>query len=283
MISIIKEIKDRTNLSEQEAWWMLEAITQKDKASLLYAPQNRIITEHRATINNWILQITENNMPLAYLIGSVPFLDLTIKVKPPILIPRQETEEWVNNAIEQLKPLNKSIQSILDIGTGSGCIALAFAKNFPNAHITAADINPLALQLARYNAQHNNISNISFVESDTFNNISSKKCFDIIVSNPPYINPEDKTTMMPQVIEWESHAALFAEDNGLQITEQIIQHAPKYLCKNSTLPVQLILEHDHGQQNHITQHAQKHNFDCVAKKDSFNKYRTVWLSLQNIV
>src|SRR3989338_4187569 len=126
----------------------------------------------------------EENRPIQYIIGNTDFLDLKIKVKEPILIPRSETEEWVNNLLNKFKNFENHKLKIVDIGTGTGCIAIALAKFFKNSEIFAIDINPVALELAQENAELNKIKNIKFVESDLFSNFDEK--VDIIVSNPPY-------------------------------------------------------------------------------------------------
>lgn len=272
MKSVIANILEQTNLSEQEAWWMLEHITQKSKEQLMIAKPSTLSTQKRQTINDWIEQLTQKSMPLTYLLGSVPFLNLNIKVKTPILIPRAETEEWVAKLIQDFKPYKQQIKKILDIGTGSGCIALALAKEFNKAQVVATDINEQALKLAQQNAQLNNIENISFVQSNLFNNLADKT-FDLIVSNPPYIDPVNKSSMMPQVTEWEDNKALFAQHQGLEIIENILKQSPSFLNKNSDLPYQLIFEFDHGQQDRIVQLAQKYKCNCSTYKDLFGNYR----------
>lgn len=277
MKSIINQIITQTNLSEQEAWWMLQHITNKTRQELLFHDHTALSPFELQTIHHWINKITQEHIPLSYLIGSVPFLDVTIKVVPPILIPRPETEEWVSQLINDLQPHQNNIKTILDIGTGSGCIALSLAKQFPHAIVTAIDINTQALQLAQENAELNGVNNILFIQSDLFEELTSR--FDLIVSNPPYIDPIHK--LMPQVANWEDNKALFAQDEGLQIIKQIIQQAPKYLNYHSELPYQLVIEHDQDQQEMIKTFASNHKFDCSTKKDLFGKWRTSWLRITN--
>ncbi len=279
MITIIKKIQKDTSLTEQEAWWMLEHITQRSKEQLYTQPE--LTNLEVKAIDDWIHKLQHESMPLAYLIGSVPFLDLTIKVQPPILIPRPETEEWVHQVIQDIKRLTKKITSILEIGTGSGCIALSIAQSFPHVQVTATDINPKALQLAEHNAKKNNITNITFFESDLFQNIPRKQCFDLILSNPPYINPTMSETMVPQVLQWEDKQALFAQDQGLQVIDKIIKKAPAYVCKQSILPYQLVVEHDYNQHEIIKKHAHQQGWTCSQKKDLFGNWRTSWLTYQD--
>lgn len=278
MKSIIKQIQEKTPLQEQEAWWMLEHITNKKRAALLHAKSSSLSKQELFVIDDWIKKLSQKSMPLSYLIGSVPFLDLFIKVVPPILIPRPETEEWVNDLIQELLPFEQNIKSILEIGTGSGCIGLALAKSFPKATITAVDINPQALELAQENATLNKINNINFIKSDLFKNLNILK-FDLIVSNPPYIDPSHKKTIMPQVLNWEDEKALFADQEGLELIYQIIQNAKKHLHYLPILPHQIILEHDRDQQEKINFFAQKNGFNCQNKKDLFGNIRTSWCKI----
>lgn len=290
MKSIIAKILSRTNLSEQEAWWMLQHITSKTRITLLHESASLLSQEQLQTIDLWIQKLTTESIPLSYLIGSVPFLNLTIKVRAPILIPRPETEEWVAILIQELQPHASQITTILEIGTGSGCIALALGKAFAHATIIAVDINPNALKLAQENADLNKITNVTFIESDLFSFSSSSDVirgsihpqsptFDLIVSNPPYIDTMHKDTMMPQVLQWEDEHALFAQDNGLHLIKEIIKHARQHLNNNPSMPYQLVLEHDNGQQEIIKNFAKEYRFDCTSKKDLFQNYRTSWCKL----
>ncbi|MBI2353231.1 peptide chain release factor N(5)-glutamine methyltransferase [Candidatus Dependentiae bacterium] len=273
MKSIISSIIKQTQLSEQEAWWIIEAITKKDKNHLLFIHHQQLTKSEKKTLDEWIKKLTQEQIPLAYLLGFVHFLDLTIKVQSPILIPRPETEEWVALLIKNLEPYKNKALSILDIGTGSGCIALAIAKHFEQAIITATDISQQALDLAKKNAIQNNIKNIKLINSDLFEKLEPAS-FDIIVTNPPYIN--QLCTLPAQVYHWEDHQALFATDHGLAIIKKIIKEAPRFLRKPFILPFQLVIEHDYNQHLSIQQFAQIYKINSTCFKDLFGKFRTTW-------
>ncbi len=192
------------------------------------------------------------NMPLQYIEGHITFLDLKIAVKAPILIPRIETEYWVYNLIQDLNILKNESLNILDLCTGSGCIALAFAKNFKNSIVYALDISEKACNLAMHNAKINDIKNIKILKSDLFDNLEKDIKFDLIVANPPYISHEQFRTLDPMVKNWEDKRALVANDSGLEIIKKIIYNSKNFLKINNfklnNLP-QLIIEIDytHGQ------------------------------------
>lgn len=145
-------------------------------------------------------------MPLQYALSRAWFMDFTLKVSPDVLIPRPETEELVEKIIQQN---TLTAPRILDIGTGSGCIALALKKSIPGAQVYACDISANALQLAEENARAYNLD-ITFFQHDILNaSLQNLESFDIIVSNPPYIHPDEKTDMQQHVVLHEPHLALF--------------------------------------------------------------------------
>ncbi len=222
-------------LCTQYAWWALESITQKGKTTLLLEQTIILNESQQHKLNSWIKQQVEENIPLQYLIGSVPFANCTILVEPPILIPRQETEEWCIALIKQLEALSHKTLRILDIGTGSGCIAIALAKALPQTHITATDISDQALDLAQKNAELNAVSNITFFSSDLFSEIPDKMQFDLIISNPPYISMENWKELDSSVKNWEDNNALIAPENGVGILKEIIQQASGYLDPHKEL------------------------------------------------
>ena len=167
--------------------------------------------------------------PAQYIIGSSDFHGLTLKVDERVLIPRPETEELVELILSE-NP--ESSLSVLDIGTGSGAIALALANSRPNWQITASDLSDDALALAAENAQSCGL-NPTFVQSDCLEAISGS--FDIIVSNPPYISEADKNEVGLNVLTSEPHMALFAEEDGYAVYRKIAEQAGDYLTKKGKI------------------------------------------------
>lgn len=167
----------------------------------------------------------EKGEPVQYIVGDVDFYGNIIKVNKNVLIPRRETEELVEKTMEYIKKLfpNKDI-SILDIGTGSGCIPITIKKHFPNSTVSAVDISQDALDVAVDNSLSNNVS-INFILSNLFENVSGK--YHCIISNPPYIKEDEE--IMDIVKNNEPHLALYAPNEGLYFYEQIIKEANKYL------------------------------------------------------
>ncbi len=180
---------------------------------------------------NKILQRLKKNEPIQYIFGEAQFYGLKLKVNANVLIPRPETEELVDIII-------KSIQipscKILDIGTGSGCIAIALKKNIPAAIVTGVDVSKEALSVARDNAKQNNVQ-IDFKELDILSGVILPPV-DIIVSNPPYITNTEKLNMHLNVLDNEPHLALFVTNNDpLQFYKAITGKALKSLSKGGML------------------------------------------------
>jgi release factor glutamine methyltransferase len=174
--------------------------------------------------------------PIAYITGKKEFYGLDFLINEHVLIPRPDTELLVDNAIREYENnyANNEIR-VLDLGTGSGAIAISLAINIPLAQIVATDISEEALALATKNAELNNVaSKIKFIKSDWYENISDEK-FDFIISNPPYIADQDKVYMSPETLQYEPHQALFAQDNGLVHYKHIIAHANEFLANNGKI------------------------------------------------
>lgn len=238
--NLIYELSEKLS-STNDAWTLVEAITNKTKIQLISEKSIELTDLQKATIDKWIYKIVNEHFPIQYLIGYVPFIDLKIFVEPPILIPRPETENWVYELIQKIKKLKNKNITILDIGTGSGCIALSLAKALPDAQVYAVDISDKAIELARKNALFNNIRNIKIIKSDLFTAIADKK-FDLIVSNPPYIDEKLLDTLQPSVKDWEDPKALVTSDKGLYIIKMIINEAPKFLISNDEFKTQNIAQ-----------------------------------------
>ncbi len=266
----------------QHAWWLLEHVTGLSRLQLLCA-QNFDYDDVQQKLDHIITEHVNKHKPLAYIIGSIPFCASTILVEPPLLIPRMETEEWVERLINQLIAMQEQLTgplSILDLCSGSGCIAIALAKVFPSAQIIALDIEPQAIELIKKNMRYNNISTITPMQSDLFNALEHKKQFDIIVTNPPYITPDEYQQLDQSVKDWEDPKALFTDDEGLAIIKKIVTHAPEYIRFNAALKeyaiAQLIMEIGHTQANVVKTMMNGAGYsDVHVQKDFAEKDRTV--------
>lgn len=215
-------------------------------------------------LNNNIYKHVNKSMPIQYLEGFVEFLDLKVITKPPVLIPRLETEYWVYNLLKKLNKFRDKNLDILDLCTGTGCIALSLAKYFKNSKIYAVDISEEACNLAVENSRINNIENIIIIKSDLYNNLADLK-FDIIVSNPPYISQEQFENLDPMVKNWEDKIALTSEDNGLEIIKRIVYNSISFLKINKELKLnnvpQVVLEIDYTQGKIVKDIILKNNFN----------------------
>lgn len=188
----------------------------------VFALQQEVTEEERKFVEE-IYKKLAAHIPAQYIIGHAEFFGMQLEVDERVLIPRPETEELVELILDENPKENLKV---LDIGTGSGAIALALAKNRPDWTITAADISQDALDLAMENANNQGLT-LFFIKSNCFSEISSK--YDIIVSNPPYISREDQEEVGLNVLHSEPHLALFADENGLAIYRRIAQESKDYL------------------------------------------------------
>lgn len=188
----------------------------------VFALQQEVTEEEKQFVEE-IFKKLANHIPAQYIIGHAKFFWMQLKVDERVLIPRPETEELVELILSENPEKNLKV---LDIGTGSGAIALALAKNRPDWSVTAADISQDALELATENAKRQDID-LTFIRTDCFSEISSK--YDIIVSNPPYISREDQEEVGLNVLHSEPHLALFADEDGLAIYRRIAEDSKDYI------------------------------------------------------
>lgn len=165
------------------------------------------------------------NEPIAYIINKCEFMGMDFELNKDTLIPRPDTEILVEKCIEIINQNN--IKTVLDIGTGSGAIAISIAKYCKDVNVLAVDINKNALDMANKNANLNNVSNISFLQSDLFDKVVDN--FDMIVSNPPYIKTEDISTLDTNVKDFEPILALDGGEDGLDFYKKIVQKSKEYL------------------------------------------------------
>ena len=198
-------------------------------------------------VDNWnnILDDLKSQKPIQYILGETEFYGLPFLVNENVLIPRPETEELVQLIIVESQMIKKETIRILDIGTGSGCIAVSLAKNLPNAQVFAIDVSEEALRVAKKNAETNQV-NINFIQTNILetNNLAQlltfnqqpTTAFDVIVSNPPYVRHLEKEEIKKNVLDYEPHLALFVEDNdALIFYRKIAQLSKTSLTQNGKL------------------------------------------------
>ena len=211
--------------------------------------QTELLLRREETVNqsdllrfHWAVEDLKRHRPIQHIVGWTDFCGSRIEVTEDTLIPRPETEEivnWTINQISKFKIQNSKLR-FLDLCTGSGCIAIALAKHFPEAEVSGVDISDKALAIAKRNAQTNNV-NVNFLQADILSVFSiSKSKFEIIISNPPYVMDIEKAEMQPNVLEWEPSKALFVPDNDpLLFYRAIAVIADKHLTDNGMLILEI--------------------------------------------
>lgn len=203
-----------------------------DRVRMALEPNLRLSESEMLTFHFAVKDLLKNK-PLQYIIGETEFCNLKFKVNENVLIPRPETSELVHLITNRQQTTDNSQLTILDIGTGSGCIAISLAKQLPQSQVYALDISEKALCVAKDNAYINNVD-ITFIHDDILslrNKIETK--FDIIVSNPPYVRDLEKAEMRDNVLNWEPHNALFvSDDDPLIFYRNILEFAKTHLKEN---------------------------------------------------
>jgi release factor glutamine methyltransferase len=207
--------------------------------------------------------------PLQYVVGEVEFYGLTLKVRRGVLIPRHETEELVDKIVVRCK--NSSVESILDLGTGSGAIGLALAKIFPPAKVLLVDSSEQALEIAKENAIINGVNNAGFLLGNWFENVNGK--FSIIAANPPYLAEEEFASAEKEVKFFEPKSALVAENGGLADIFKIIESAGNFLTPGGLLAIETGID----QHFSILSFAEKHFNSIESEKDLLARDRFLFL------
>lgn len=212
----------------------LEKLHRLKRIDLALHPEKEIPSEE---VSHWenVLKALQQEQPIQYILGETFFYDLRLYVNEFTLIPRPETEELVAWILEEIKQKNIQNPTILDIGTGTGCIPIALKKNLSSSSIYAIDISEEALLIAQKNA-HNNKTEVHFWKKNILETENLQKQFDIIVSNPPYVRQVEKQEMKTNVLVYEPHLALFVSDeNPLVFYKKIAQLALHHLAPNGLL------------------------------------------------
>lgn len=213
--------------ADVDAAYLLASVLKEDTLAMRINGHRELAAPQRAVFDA-LCDRRAAREPLQYILGETEFMGLTFHVEPGVLIPRADTEILVEKALAWMKPGAR----VLDIGTGSGAIAVSLAKLGRQAQVTAVDVSDRALEIARRNAERNGAA-VEFVKSDCFSALKGRK-YDMIVSNPPYISEDEMRVLMPEVTR-EPELALFGGADGLDFYRRISREAPEYLNEGGCL------------------------------------------------
>jgi release factor glutamine methyltransferase len=243
MLTALSSIYDEQEI-ESFFYLLLESYQGKKRIDLALNPDMEM---DALQLIQWESALSEllNQKPIQYIIGATEFYGLPFMVNENTLIPRPETEELVDWIVAESRNSATGSLKILDIGTGSGCIAISLAKNLPNAEVFAVDVSEKALAVAKKNADTNKVK-VNFIQADILkindlvelptSNFQLPTHFDIIVSNPPYVRHLEKAEIKPNVLEHEPHLALFVEDtDALLFYRKIVELAKENLVEKGKL------------------------------------------------
>jgi release factor glutamine methyltransferase len=238
-----------TGISAQprrDAELLLLHVIQRDRAFLLTHPDAELSPQQAQQYKQWLRRRAAHE-PIQYILGEQEFFGLTFRVTPDVLIPRPETEHLVEALLARV-PHDQPLQ-IIDVGTGSGAIAVALAHSLLQAQITALDISDGALAVAQRNAETHQVADcIRFLHSDLLSAVAGEQ-FDAVVSNPPYVAETDRDSLEPQVRDYEPASALFAGRSGLDIYKRLVPQAREVLKPHGWL----FMEIGQGQQDALSQ------------------------------
>lgn len=241
---------------------LIQHVTKQPLSWLVCYGESIAHADHIKTFYQ-LIDSRRQGQPIAYLVGERDFWTLTLTVNENVLIPRPDTETLIEAALPLIQ--NSVSTSVLDLGTGSGAIALSLAKECPNSRVTAVDYYEDALNVSIKNAERNNIKNVTFIQSNWFESLDSELSFDLIASNPPYIEPSDPHLTQGD-LRFEPVNALVAKDNGLSDLSIIIKTAPEYLSSNGWL----IVEHGYNQAKQVAQLFQEFGFSSITLHRDLN-------------
>ncbi|GFO59068.1 release factor glutamine methyltransferase [Geomonas silvestris] len=205
-----------------EAEWLLCEALSLDRVGL-YLNFDKPLSDAELAVYKAMVVRRAKREPLQYILGTQEFMGLEFQVTPAVLIPRHDTEVLVSEAIRRAA----GVKTLLDIGTGSGCVAIVLAKELPEAEVATVDISPEAIEVARGNAERNAAS-VHFFQGSLFEPFAGRR-FDMIVSNPPYIRKDELDTLQPEVRGFEPMSALDGGADGLDFYRAIVAGAPEHL------------------------------------------------------
>jgi release factor glutamine methyltransferase len=265
-VSTIQELLKKSTLDKVDAKVLLAHLINKH----LNWPKSALISRDTDELPKPLLEewtALENQRaeghPVAYLIGKKEFFNIELKVAPGVLIPRPETELLVELAIDFFQASSKKDPKILDLGTGSGAIGLALAKNIPNSQVTCVDVSAEALTIAKENAHLLNLNSVKFIQSNWFDGLATvlptEEClFDVIVSNPPYIRHDD-IHLSQGDLRFEPSSALTDDHDGLMAYRSIFKEAITFLNTGGLI----LVEHGFDQSKEVCKLLQEQNYTNI--------------------
>jgi release factor glutamine methyltransferase len=258
-----KQLYDTTETPRIDSEVLMQHVLQKDIAWLIGYGDTVAPPDHIKAFYDLVAK-RHSGQPIAYLIGRRDFWSLTLTVNENVLIPRPDTETLVEEALERLatdRPVD-----VLELGTGSGAIALSIAKERPLAKVIAIEYQSKALEVAKQNSDANNITNVEFRLSDWFAAIDQSEQFDLIASNPPYVEPNDPHLQQGD-LRFEPITALAAAENGLADIRKIIESAPSHLKDNGWI----IIEHGYNQSEEVAELLRENDFSQITLHKDINQ------------
>lgn len=218
-----------------DAEWLLAAALGVDRLQLYLKYDRPLRSEEREAFKP-LLRRRAGREPLQYIIGRTGFRELELKTDPRVLIPRPETEVLVQEVLDWA---SAGAESVWDMGTGAGAVALSLATEGTWTRVVATDVSPEALSVAADNAERYDLGgHVEFREGSLFEPLEEGERFDVIVSNPPYIAEGEKGELQPEVRDWEPPEALFAGEDGLDVIRQLVAGAPKHLLSGGLLALE---------------------------------------------
>ena len=257
----IKQLEEVSDSARLDIELLLCSVINKDRSFIRAWPEHPL---QEKELNSFqpLLELRLQGKPIAHILGQRGFWSLNLKVTPDTLIPRPDTERLVELALELIP--EKSQWKILDLGTGTGAIALSLAKEHPKCFITATDQSNEALDVAKQNALDNQIQNIEFIQSNWFEKLDNQK-FDIMVTNPPYIKENDLHLKQGDV-RFEPLSALTSGEDGLNDIRTIIKESKQHLTENGVL----LIEHGYDQADDVCELLKQADFTNVKNFKDYN-------------
>lgn len=264
-LSIAQALQTHTQLNSDSARLDVECllchVLSCESAYLRTWPEKHL-TQDQSSLFFTLLERRQRGEPIAHICGKRAFWTLSLKVTPDTLIPRPDTEILIEQILDLPLPANANV---LDLGTGTGAIALALASERPDWQIQACDFRAEIVRLAQENAAHHQLGQVRIFQSDWFSAVGAEQ-FELIVSNPPYIDPEDQHLNEGDV-RFEPHSALTAKNKGLADLTRIIQQAPGYLKEGGWL----VLEHGYDQALAVQSLFKENGFHSIHTKKDYGQ------------